>query len=82
MISKGIKYIDLYAVFERPTLVNDFLNENNNESITNDDRYPVGLDMIDEIERIVINKLSAESSQPIDDINDSSDTIKQSLNRE
>lgn len=83
LLSKGIKYIDLYAVFERPTKVNTFLNDNYNMSLTDNNDYPISMDMIDDIEKIVINnKLRIESSQPVDDINDSSDTLKQTINRE
>lgn len=75
---KGLKYIDLHAVFERPTDVNTFLNTNQSASLTDDSEYPIPMDMIDDIEQIVIkNKLRIQSTQPIDDINDSSDTLKQ-----
>jgi len=80
MISKAIKYIDLYAVFERPTKYFDFMNANYspNPAFSHDSDYPVMLDMIDDIEQIIIkNKLKIESTQPIDDINDSSDTGNQ-----
>ncbi len=78
MISKAIKYIDLYPVFERPTKYFDFMNTNYNGTFTNDSPYPVMMDMIDDIEQIIIkNKLRIEDSQPIDDINDSSDTKNQ-----
>lgn len=78
ILSKSIKYINLNAVFERPSKVNTFMNENLSYSLTDDDDYPIPMDMIDEIENIVIkNKLSLEATQPIDDINDSSDTPKQ-----
>lgn len=83
LLFKGIKYIDLYGVFERPTKVNEFLNDNYNGSYDNNSPYPITMDMIDEIENIVIkNKLRIESSQPIDDINDSSDTPKQIANND
>lgn len=75
---KAVKYIDLDAAFERPTEVFTFLNTNFSGSYDNDSNYPVSMDMIDDIEQIIIkNKLRVESTQPIDDINDSSDTQKQ-----
>lgn len=89
---KGLKYIDLYAVFERPSKVFEFknsyysTNQNNilydeNLPYTDDSNYPVILDMIDDLEQIIIkNKLRIESSQPIDDINDASDTQRQIQN--
>jgi len=77
-LAKGLKYVDLYAVFERPTKVFDFMNTNYTGTFTNDSDYPITFDMVDDIESIVIkNKLKIESTQPIDDINDSSDTPKQ-----
>lgn len=81
LIFKGIKYVDLHGIFERPTKVNEFLNDNFSGTYDNDSPYPITMDMIDDIESIVIkNKLRIESSQPIDDINDSSDTPKQIVN--
>lgn len=80
---KGIKYVDLEAVFERPTEVFEYLNTNFSGSYDNDSNYPIPMDMIDDIEQIVLkNKLRIEASQPIDDINDSSDTAKQIKNPE
>ena len=86
---KGVKYIDLSAIFERPTKIFDYLNANYSTNINsvlydanlpyNDESpYLVGMEMIDDIEQIIIkNKLRLESTQPIDDINDASDTPKQ-----
>jgi hypothetical protein len=80
---KGIKYVDLHAVFSRPTDVYSFLNTNYSGTYTNDSDYPISLDMIDDIEQIIIkNKLRIEATQPIDDINDSSDTSKQINNQQ
>lgn len=78
LLNKGLKYIDINAVFSRPTEVNDFLNENNGASLTDDSPYPISMDMINDIGDIIFkSKLRIEAQQPIDDINDSSDTIKQ-----
>lgn len=89
ILYKAVKYVDLYAVYERPTQVYDFANSYYNNTLNNvlydanypyshDSQYPVSMDMIDEIESIVIkNKLKIEATQPIDVINDSTDTIKQ-----
>jgi len=78
---KGVKYIDVDAVFERPTEYFTFMNANLSGAFDYDSNYPVALDMIDDIEQIVIkNKLRIESTQPVDDVNDSSDTSKQMAN--
>ena len=78
LLNKGIKYIDLNAVFQRPTEVNEFLNDNGNFGFDDNSPYPINMDMIGEIENYIIKtKLRIESTQPIDDINDSSDTAKQ-----
>lgn len=79
LLAKALKYVNVRAIFERPTEVFDFLNENYSGSYDySTSAYPVPMDMIDDIEMMVIkNKLRIESSQPIDDINDASDTPKQ-----
>ena len=78
LLNKGIKYIDLNAVFQRPTKVNEFLTTNSGFSFDDDSVYPINMDMIGEVEDYIVkSKLRIESSQPIDDINDSSDTAKQ-----
>lgn len=88
-LNKGLKYVTVQGVFQRPTEVNEFLNNNYSSDpnaanymegvpFDNDDSYPINMDMIGDIEELVIkNRLRMESSQPIDDINDSSDTPKQ-----
>ena len=78
LLNKGLKYIDINAIFQKPTEVNEFLNTNKGLDINDDSSYPVSLDMIGDIEDYIIKtKLRIESTQPIDDINDSSDTVKQ-----
>ena len=74
---KSLKYIDLHAVFTRPTEVNSLLNNSFGFSLDDDDPYPVSEDMAYEIEEIILKKLNIQKSQIIDDINDSSDTSKQ-----
>ena len=75
MLFKGVKYINLDAVFERPTSVFEYLNVYNNENLDRNSPYPISLDMVDDIEQIIVkNKLRIEAAQPIDDVNDSSDT--------
>jgi hypothetical protein len=77
LLNKGLKYIDINAVFNKPTEVNEFLNDNNGGNFTDDSPYPISMNMIDDIENSILKKLRLEASQPIDDINDSSDTPKQ-----
>lgn len=89
LLYKAVKYIDLYAVFERPTKVFEFCNSYYNDTVgdvlydanypySDNSSFPISADMIDDIEGIIIrNKLKIESTQPIDTINDSADTIRQ-----
>lgn len=77
LLNKGLKYIDLRAVFDKPTEVNEFLNDNNGADLDDDSPYPASMSMIDDIEKSLLKKLGLENSQPIDDVNDSSDTINQ-----
>lgn len=77
-VSKALKYIDLYPVFSRPSEYYSFMNTNYSGTYSDDSEYPITMDMIDDIESIIVkNKLKIESTQPIDAVNDSSDTIKQ-----
>lgn len=89
ILNKALKYITIQFVAERPTEVFDFMNDNYSDNpddrnydegveYTNDSAYPMDMDMITDLEEVVIkNRLRIEASQPIDDINDSSDTPKQ-----
>jgi len=78
LINKGIKYMDLYAVFARPTQVFTFLNTNNGTALDNNSPYPLNQDIEMELSSIIIKeRIGIESKQPIDDVNDSSDTPKQ-----
>jgi len=86
---KGVKYIDLYAVFAKPTDVNAFKNTNYstdssnvlydaNLPYNNESAYPIGQEWEFDLAKIILkDKLGIEISQPIDDINDSSDTLRQ-----
>lgn len=77
LLNKGLKYINIGIVANKPTEVQDFLNTNNNATLTDDSPYPASMAMIDDIEQSILKKLGIENSQPIDDVNDSSDTINQ-----
>lgn len=80
LLNKGLKYIDLNAPFSKPSEVNTYLNENNGLNLTDDSPYPMSMDMITDVENTILKKLRIEAAQPIDDINDSSDTARQIIN--
>lgn len=89
LIYKALEYVNIQAVFEDGNAIKDFKNANYstdtsdtmydaNLLYTDDDEYPVTLDMIKEIEDIIVyNKLLTENNAAIDSNNDGSDSIRE-----
>ncbi len=73
---KPIQFIDLIGVFQNPTQVAMFVDENGDSLYSDDGRYPISRAMRDDIENIIIKeRIAPQSSVPSDVINDGTDTL-------
>jgi hypothetical protein len=74
---KAVQFIDILGVFQNPSQVATFL-DNNGDSLYSDDRaYPISRSMKEDIENIILKeKLGMEAQAPSDKINDGDDTLK------
>lgn len=73
---KGIQFINGVGVFQNPSQVALFVDENGESLYSDDKRYPVSRAMRDDLENIIIKERIAPQSQvPSDVINDATDTL-------
>lgn len=75
---KSLTYVNIDFVPEDAQEYKDFMNDNYSAGLTDNDEYPVTLDLIKQIEDIIIyNKLLTENNASIDSQNDGSDSLKE-----
>jgi hypothetical protein len=73
---KPIQYIDVIGVFQNPTQVAMFKDENGDSLYSDDGRYPVSLAMRNDIENsIIAERMAPEAQAPSDVVNDGTDTL-------
>lgn len=74
---KAVQFIDVEGVFQNPSQVATFL-DNNGDSLYADDRpYPISRSMREDIENIILKeKLGIEAKAPSDEVNDANDSTE------
>jgi len=73
---KPIQFIDVIGVFQNPTQVAQFIDEEGSSLYSDDKRYPISRAMRDDIENLIIKERIAQQSQaPSDVVNDGTDTL-------
>lgn len=73
---KAVQFIDVVGVFQNPSQIATFL-DNNGDSLYADDRtYPISRSMKEDLETIIKQKLVPKAQAPTDKINDADNTIK------
>ena len=73
---KGVQYIDVVGVFQNPTQVARFVDQNGDSLYSDDGRYPISRAMRDDLENIIIKERIAPQSQVVSDVvNDGTDTV-------
>ena len=73
---KPIQYIDVIGVFQNPSQIAKFVDQNGDSLYSDDKRYPISRAMRDNIENIIIKeRIAPQASVPSDVINDATDTL-------
>ena len=73
---KPINFIDVVGVFQNPTQVAQFTDENGDSLYSDDGRYPLSRTMMDDIENTIIKeRMVVEVQAPSDVVNDGTDTL-------
>lgn len=68
---KAVQFIDVIGVFENPTQVAKFKDENGNSRYSDDGRYPVSRTLADDIQNVILKeKFAIKATAPSDKVND------------
>lgn len=74
---KGVQFIDVQGVFQNPSQVATFTDNNGDSLYADDKNYPISRSMREDIENIILKeKLGIEAKAPSDKLNDGDDSIK------
>jgi len=73
---KPIQFIDGIGVFQNPTQVAMFKDQNGDSLYSDDGRYPISMAMRNALEEMIIKgRIAPQSAVPSDVVNDSTDTL-------
>lgn len=73
---KPIEFIDAIGVFQNPTQVAMFKDQNGDSLYSDDGRYPISMAMRNALEEMIVKgRMAPQSAVPSDVVNDSTDTL-------
>lgn len=73
---KGVQFIDIEGVFQNPSQVAMFVDQNGDSLYSDDGRYPISRAMRDDLENLIIKeRIAPQSAVASDVVNDGTDTL-------
>ena len=73
---KAVQFIDVIGVFQNPSQVATFLDNNGDSLYADDKTYPISRSLKENIETIIKQKIVGPSQAPTDKVNDADNTLK------